>query len=221
MKKYLLPLCAVFLFACENRNGTIGLEEIEIDGAEQAFCAFEDERVKFVMLPTFDWTAGRLSVSTSSGNMEGAGAWTGEFDYQDGRSWSYEVSGDAARFGNQHFHLEDGEVFLLSSDLTVHQIRGTKAGRRRDKDFKDALAELLKSRKRTQESPRQPANSSESKPNVNQHSKRESEGFSRQGFQDLGLCNNGQQGVVINARRCSYSSDGANYRAGHRMKSKT
>jgi hypothetical protein len=148
ISRIITMLAMTLLIGCENwkRSSAVGSEDINVTGAEHAFYAFENDKVKFVVLPTFDWTRGRSEVDTASGNMGGRGSWTGNFEYGDGRSWSYEVSGKSARFGGRQLTLEDGEIFVLSPDLSVRQLRGKKAGDRHGENFEADLARLLNTR---------------------------------------------------------------------------
>ena len=72
------------------------------------------------------------------------------------------MSGKSARFGGQQFTLEDGELFVLSPDLNVQQLRGKKAGDRHGENFESDLARLLNTR-RSEAGERQPTIAPDSK----------------------------------------------------------
>ena len=85
-------------------------------------------------------SVGRSGMSTSLVNSD-TPSWSGSCMRESGK-WSYKVSDDVALIGGVSYPLKDGEVFVLSDDFQVTQLKGSKAGDKGDKANLEKLGKM-------------------------------------------------------------------------------
>lgn len=102
-----------------------------------------NEQFTFVILAESNLanpSTGRSGISTSLTNSN-TPSWSG-ICMRESCEWSYKVSEGVALIGGVNYTLKDGEVFILNDEFQVTQLKGSKAGNKRDKSNLEKLSKM-------------------------------------------------------------------------------